>query len=133
MRYIQATFVLTVLLSCTVGCQQFKESIISGRAVENRELVYSKPMDYTYLNALDAITAMPDWEIYETDKSIGMISALDNRYKEAFNPDDRVVTIWLTAAGRKKTSIKLAKASEGKLRAHEILDAIDMRMSRLAA
>lgn len=127
LRYLVCLAILTAL----TGCGFFQKNFSVGPA-DNRELVYDRAPDYTYLVALDAINEMPNWELYFTDKTAGRIDVYDTRYKEVANPDDRVVTVWVKPLARRKTSISLDKNSTRKLRAREVLDAIQARMATVS-
>lgn len=129
-RWILSAFVCVVLVNMA-GCGTFKRNFADDTKPAERELVYDRALDYTYQVVLDAVNETGTWNLYETDKTAGKIRVFDSRYKELFNPDDRVVTIFVKPLARRKTVVSLAKDSISKFRAAEVLDAIEARMSRI--
>lgn len=120
--------IVFVLLAAS-GCSFFKRNLSEESVPAAKEFVFDKAKDYTYLVVLDAVTQMPGWELYFTDEPTGKIQVYDSRFKEIMNTDSRVVTIWVKPVARNKTSVALDPDSRMKLRANELLDAIEHRMT----
>lgn len=115
------------------GCSFLKKNLADEGLPADRELVFDKAKDYTYLVVLDSIMMLPGWELQFTDKSSGKVEVYDTRFREVTNSDERVVTIWVKPVERNKTAVSLDKASTMKYRANELLDAIEDRMGRVAS
>ena len=120
--------IVFALLSVS-GCSFFKKNLAEESVPAAKELVFDKAKDYTYLVVLDAVAQTPGWELYFTDEPTGKIQVYDSRFKEVMNTDSRVVTIWVKPVARNKTSVALDQDSRMKLRANELLDAIEHRMT----
>ena len=125
---------LIVLVSIgSTGCSSLRKNLSDEALHADRQLVFDKAKDYTYLVVLDAVTQIPGWELYFTDKTSGKIAVYDSRFKELMNTDERVITIWVKPLERSKTTVSLDEGSVRKLRANELLDAIEQRMGRVTS
>ena len=125
---------LIVLVSISsTGCSSLRKNVSDETLPADRQLVFDKAKDYTYLIVLDAVTQIPGWELYFTDKNSGKITVYDSRFKEIMNTDDRVITIWVKPIERSRTAVSLDEGSIRKLRANELLDAIEQRMARVTS
>lgn len=122
---------ITLVSIGSTGCSSLRKNLSDETAPADRQLVFDKAKDYTYLVVLDAVTQVPGWELYFTDKTSGKIAVYDSRFKEVMNTDERVVTIWVKPIARAKTAVSLDEGSVRKLRANDLLVAIENRMARV--
>ncbi|MBI4372422.1 MAG: hypothetical protein HY585_01690 [Candidatus Omnitrophica bacterium] len=120
-RLILAILILALIPACA---SKLKENSI----VYDRELIYDRPYDYTYLKTMEALNTFPDWVLEETDKVKGLIVIRNTQYGHLFDRDKWTARFTVKSLGRKKTSVRLEPVSQRLEKGGELLDRIDQIM-----
>ncbi|MDD5085416.1 MAG: hypothetical protein PHE61_05150 [Candidatus Omnitrophica bacterium] len=93
-------------------------------------LIYNKSYDYTYLKVLEAINDTPSWNIRDTDKEAGVITAWNDSYESLFDADKRQAVFYVKRLESKKTSVELAPQSQTIIGIGEVMKSIDTYMGK---
>ncbi len=94
----------------------------------DRELVYQKPYDLTYLRALEALNSFPNWILEETDKEKGIIAIQNTEFGHLFDRDKANARFVVKRIGRNETSVALEPGSQTIQKGGEFLERIDQYM-----
>ena len=86
------------------------------------------PMDFTYLRTLEAVQALPDWELDRTDKEKGIMHIRNVRYSSFADADLRIATLQLKRVSPRKTTIQLTKETQSIVGGDEVLKAIKKQL-----
>jgi hypothetical protein len=97
--------------------------------VHDEVIVSPYAMDYTYLRALEAVQAMPDWELDRTDKEKGILHVRNLRFSSFADADLRTATLQLKRLGPRQTSIQFTQETQSIVWGDEILKAIKQNLA----
>lgn len=93
-------------------------------------LIYNKSYDYTYLKVLEAINDTPGWNIRDTDKEAGVITAWNDTYENLFDADKRQAVFYIKRLESRKTSVELAPPSQTVIGIGDVMRNIDTYMGK---
>ena len=119
-------FLSIFLLLGLFGCARSSPML----PVHDEVLVYSLPMDLTYLRTLEAVDSHPDWELDRTIKEKGLIYLRNLRYSSFADADRRTATLVLKRVGPRETSVQLDRKSQAVVGGDELLALIKEYLSR---
>ena len=72
----------------------------------------------------------PGWNIYDTDKEAGIISAWNDTYESLTDADRRQATFFIKRLGREKTSVQLTEDCQSVVGVGDLLREIDIVMGK---
>jgi len=98
--------------------------------VHDEILIYNLPYDLTFLRVMEAVDAVPGWDLQLTKKAQGIIQARNINFSQFGDADKRQVTVLLRSLGRKETSVQLAPESQRVIGGGKILERISLVVSR---
>ena len=123
MKLITISFLILFMVS---GCT----SDGKPKLIENHDEIIASPhpMDFTYLRTLEAVQALPDWELDRTDKEKGIMHIRNVRYSSFADADLRTATLQLKRIGPRQTTIQLTKETQSIVGGDEVLKAIKKQL-----
>jgi len=119
MKLISISFLILILASgCTsTGKPKFIE-------VHDEVILAPYALDYTYLRTLEAVQALPDWELDRTDKEKGILHLKNVRFSSFADADMRLATLQLKRVGPRETSVQFTEKTQSIVGGDEVLKAV---------
>lgn len=88
-------------------------------------LIYNRAYDYTYDGVLRALDNAYPWQVSNTNKEAGTITAYNQKYWDSLDADKRTAVILVKRIDRRKTSVELSPESQNVIGVADILKSID--------
>lgn len=121
MKTIVRPFLLIFAASVLVfGCAGLED-----HPVYDRVHVYNKPFDYTYLRVIEALNALPNWLLEETDKEKGILVYRNIQYGHLFDYDKQTARLVVSRVSISQTSVRLDPPTQKVEGAAEMFQKID--------
>ncbi len=123
-------FMILFLLTAgilTPGCSSAKKAVLP---VHDDVLIYPLSFDLTYLRTLDALQDLPDWELQETEKELGIIKVRNINYSTWNDADKRVITVVVKLLDTNQTSVQLAPDSQTTIGGQELLNQVAAHLKK---
>jgi MFS superfamily sulfate permease-like transporter len=120
-------FVLILVLGLSLaGCNTVGDVLPPNDEV----LVYKLPYDLTYLRTMDALNAIENWELEETDKERGVITVRDTNYSRLDDSDKRVIAFVVKRVDRETTSVSIDPKSQKVFGGKKLLEVVGGALGR---
>ncbi len=109
------------------GCASQKEKILP---VHDEVLIYPLSYDVTYLRTIEALEAIGDWELEETEKEKGTIQVRNINFSGLDDSDKRIAVIIVKRVSRNKTSVEFAPDSQQVIGGDDLLNQVARYLNR---
>jgi MFS superfamily sulfate permease-like transporter len=126
MKFFSKCLFVLIFSAAFAGCNSVGEVLPPNDQV----LVYKLPYDLTYLRTLEALNAVPNWQLEETDKERGLVSVRNMDYSRLDDSDRRAITFAVKRVDRETTSVSIDPDSQKVFGGKKLLDLVGEALGR---
>lgn len=125
MRFYKGIIFSFLVGLAITGCAHGKRVL----PVHDDVLIYPLAYDLTYLAVVEALTAVPGWDLEYTLKEDGVVQVRNVNYSGINKEDQRVIAFVVKRLGRNQTSVEIDKRHQRIIGGKTLLKAINKKVS----